>query len=112
MDAVTPVACGCGKALILHYTVKEFQAVNVHQLEIGVAPVKSQRDLNILGAHSVGRLLFLLAVQGGFPEGPNHRSVAALIILHMGRSPDDLPCCIAAQLHEIRPGLFPSGLLL
>ena len=47
--------------------------------------------------------------QVGFPAGSNHRSVAALIILHIRRSPDDLPCCIAAQLQEIRPGLFPRG---
>ena len=46
-----------------------------------VAPAESQRELNILGARRVGRLLFLIAVSGAdFPAGPNHTSVAALIL--------------------------------
>ena len=80
-DAVRHVACGCGNALVLHYTVKKFQAVNVHKPGDCVAPAESQRELNILGARRVGRLLFLIAVSGAdFPAGPNHTSVAALIL--------------------------------
>ena len=69
LAAARPDACGCGNALVLHYTVKKFQAVNVHKPGDCVAPAESQRELNILGARRVGRLLFLIAVSGAdFPQ--------------------------------------------
>jgi hypothetical protein len=43
--------------------------VNVHKPGDCVAPAESQRELNILGARRVGRLLFLIAVSGAdFPQ--------------------------------------------
>jgi hypothetical protein len=49
--------------------VKEFQAANVHEPGDCVAAAESQRELNILGARRVGRLLFLIAVSGAnFPQ--------------------------------------------
>ena len=55
-----------------------------------VASEESQRELDVLGACGAP-VAFDCSAQGGFPVGPNHTGVAALIIPHIPRSPHNLP---------------------